>query len=164
MVLKDFTYKIHKHADKDKYPIGLPSDEGKISTIYRSRTAVLKILKDQTNSKEYEKTLVFAIAEAEDHLASYLRIILRAYPDRLQRGRGTAERLVPFSHLIQAYSKDELVFSVIEDAISNVMRDRPVKYLCYLSIIMQIRLSDDIIGRFAEVCATRDLIVIPKAK
>jgi hypothetical protein len=164
MVLKDFTYKIHKYADKDKYPIGLPSDKGKISTIYRSRTAFLKILKDQTDSKEYEKTLVFAVAEAEDHLASYMRIILRAYPDRLQHGQGTAERSVPFSDVIQAYSKDELVFSVIEDAISNIMRDRPAKYLRYLTNITQSPLSDEIISRFAEICATRDLIVHTQGK
>src|SRR6516165_10259587 len=81
-------------------------------------------LRKQIDHEQYEKSLVFAVAEAEDHIASYIRIILRAHPDRLTRGSsgGLSARSVPLIDIIRMERKD-LINSLIEDRVNSIMRD-----------------------------------------
>jgi len=107
------------------------------------------------------------MAEAEDHIASCIRVVLLAYPDRLTRGpRGgpSSDRKVGLEDVIGASSKESLINSIVEDRIDSVMRRRPSEYLEYLSQIIEGHLSDHTVDRFCELCATRDLVVHAQGK
>jgi hypothetical protein len=150
----------------DPFTILLPHRKGKLIKISRSREKLKIILEQQINYKQYEKSLIFAVAEAEDHIASYIRIVLRAYPDRLTRGPrgGQSDKSVTWGEIIQTDSKESLIDSIIEDRINSIMRNRPSEYLKYLGRIIEGHLPEQAIDRFCELCATRDLIVHSQGK
>ena len=104
--------------------------KGEIKKISKPWPELEPNLREQINHEQYKKSLVFAVAEAEDHIASYIRIILRAHPDRLTRGSsgGLSARSVPLIDIIRMERKD-LINSLIEDRVNSIMRDQPKKYL-----------------------------------
>jgi hypothetical protein len=147
--------------------ISIPSGKGKNTRISRSPAEFIELLAEQSTSREYEKTLIFSIAEAEDHIASCIRVVLLAYPDRLTRGpRGgtSSDRTVRLEEIIGATSKESLINSIVEDRIGSVMRRRPSEYLEFLAQIIEGHLSNHTVGQFCELCATRDLIVHAQGK
>jgi hypothetical protein len=134
--------------------------KGEIKKISKPWPELEPNLREQINHEQYKKSLVFAVAEAEDHIASYIRIILRAYPDRLIRGSSGGESLksVPLIDFIRKDRKD-LINSLIQDSINSIMREQPRNYLKYLGQVIGRPLAKEAIDQFCEVCATRDLIV-----
>jgi hypothetical protein len=144
----------------------IPSNEGRVIEISRSISEVGAILEEQKQYKQYEKSLVFAVTQAEDHVTSCIRIVLRAYPDRLIRGPkgGTSGKSVSLGELIKAGSKESLINSITEERIDSVIRKQPSEYLEYLGHVIEGRLSNEVVNRFCEVCATRDLIVHTQGK
>jgi hypothetical protein len=150
---------------EDPFTISFPTSKGNLIEISRPISEVEKIIETQILQKQYEKSLVFAVAEAEDHVASYLRILLRAYPDRLIRGArgGKSERKVTLEKVIRAGSRESLISSITEDRINSIMH-KPSEYLQYLGHIIGRHLSDQVVNRFCELCATRDLIVHAQGK
>jgi hypothetical protein len=97
----------------DTVIIPLPHRKGKKVTISRTLAQFREILKEQSNHKQYEKSLILAVAEAEDHIASYIRVMLRAYPDRLPRGPrgGLSDQSVSWDDIIKTDSKESLIDS-----------------------------------------------------
>ena len=98
----------------DPFTIPFPHRRGKIVKISRSHVQLIKILEQQINYKQDEKSIIFAVAEAEDHIASYIRIVLRAYPDRLTRGPrgGPSDKSATWDDIIRTPSKESLIDSV----------------------------------------------------
>src|SRR5712672_2711780 len=81
VALEDFATSVKE--SKEPLTLSLPSSKGKFREISRSDAELRAILAQQITFKEYQKTLNFSVMEAEDHIASYIRVVIRAYPDRL---------------------------------------------------------------------------------
>ena len=81
---------------EEERAIDIRSSKGETIRISKTIPEFEEILQEQISRKQYEKSLVFAVAGVEDQIASYIRIILRAYPDRLARGPngGPSEKIV----------------------------------------------------------------------
>ena len=150
---------------EEPFTIDIRLGKGEIKKISKPWPKLGPNLRKQIDHEQYEKSLVFAVAEAEDHIASYIRIILRAHPDRLTRGSsgGLSARSVPLIDIIRMERKD-LINSLIEDRVNSIMRDQPKKYLKYLNQVIGRHLAEDVTNQFCEVCATRDLIVYCQGK
>jgi hypothetical protein len=145
--------------------IDIRSNKGETITISKTRSQFEEILTEQINRKQYEKSLVFAVAEVEDHIASYIHIILRAHPDRLTRGprggpSGKSVSLIDFIEI----DREAIINSRIEESINSIMYKQPKEYLEYLGQVIGRQLSDDVVKPFCEVCATRDLLVHNQGK
>ena len=107
------------------------------------------------------------IAEAEDHFASCMRILLRSYPDRLSIGpKGGPSDQITFSvkGLIGASSKDSLLDNIIDQRVDTVMRMKPSEYLQYLRKILHSTINEESIKKFSEIAATRDLVIHTNGK
>jgi hypothetical protein len=139
---------------EEPFTVEIRSNKGETIKISKTIPELKEILREQINHKQYEKSLVFAVAEAEDRIASYIRIILRAYPDRLTRGPkgGPSQKPVPLIDIIRM-EREALINSLIEDRINLIMREQPKKYLEHLGHVIGRQLSEEAIDQFCEVCA-----------
>lgn len=139
----------------------VPSSGGQpIARINRDERGMRELLQSMIDSGEYAKALLSAVSITEDFVANMLRLTLRAYPDRLLRGRrnGEAAQAVELSAII-GRTAEQVVDGVIQQRLRRLMLGSPTDYLRCAKDWFDIVLNDAVVASFVEIKATRDVIV-----
>jgi hypothetical protein len=165
-----------RSGDIENTPHGIlvPDADGKRWVIERSSAQVSQIIKYQAETGQFERNLVFIIAEVEDFIASIIRVVLVAHPTELMFGLRNAksEATIELSRVVSATSLKEILGYQIEQKISNIMRERAKDFLEYLAgrLRASLKTKEDpspsegsslmtAIDRYCEISATRDMVV-----
>lgn len=108
----------------------------------------------------FEAFLVSSIAGFEAFVGDVLYQFLLEYPLRLgEKVVGVPKCSdIPAVDLARAPDKEQLLTRVIDEHVSNVLRQRPSLYMGYLVNIVGVK-NDASFRDFYEVAATRDLLV-----
>jgi hypothetical protein len=136
----------------------VPSTGGKTSVVERSPSALHAL--NAIVRREYEKSLILLISAAEDHLFSYVRLILGAHPQRLLTSyKGKEGQLtIQLSELLER-GAEEILEDAIQARIHAAGYASPAEYLKYLNSILRKSLAEGAMSKFVEAKATRDIIV-----
>jgi hypothetical protein len=144
-----------------RYHFRVPSSGGQpIARIHRDERGMRELMQSMIEGGEYSKGLLSAVSITEDFVANLLRLTLRAYPDRLLRGRrnGEAAQAVELSAII-GRTTEQVVDGVIEQRLRRMMQGSPKDYLRCAREWFCIELNDAVVASFVEIKATRDLLV-----
>lgn len=148
-------------SGKDKYHFVVPSG-GKRETarINRDLPTMVAMLENMMAKDERSKSLLVAVSITEDFLMNMLKLVLRAYPDRITRGTkgGEAAMAVPLIEVIEK-GRDEILEEKIQSRLSSALYASPAEYLKYIRGTLAIVLSEERMNIFIEIKATRDIVI-----
>ena len=136
-------------------PFEVPSVKGDTIQITRDHKKILRLLEDTINYDLNEQSLVTGITITENYLFDTLLQIINWYPQKLLVG----DMKFDVSMVIESYDLDELISRIVEKRIYSVFYDSPVKYLNHIEQTLNISIPEEIKKSYAEIKATRDLIV-----
>jgi hypothetical protein len=143
-------------SDEDsKLDFSVPSVKGDFVTTTRKRTKIISLLHDAIDEGLAKSSIVSAIAITENFLAEMLRLILRAFPDKLK----SQDKKVDLDLILDSSDLNNLVFKIVERQIHAVFFDGPDKYFQYIENTLSIQIPKASKEQYAEIKATRDLIV-----
>jgi hypothetical protein len=101
-----------------------------------------------------EATFQQFIAVFENFLFDFLRLWLTAYPKSL------GAKTVEFRRILDAPDKEAITLQVVNHELNEVMYERPAEWFAYLEAKAKLGCpSADLIERFAEAKASRDILV-----
>lgn len=129
--------------------------DGNEIQVTRRKKHIRKLLAGAVDRTQAEYALHTVIAETEAFLASTLVEVLKKYPWKL----GTADKKVSLEVVIESESRDEIVERIAEEHVSSLLYGSPGDYLAGVSNITSSAIPDEMSGKFAEVKATRDVLV-----
>lgn len=138
----------------------VPSGGKPTARIRREKADVALILSASRDEGELQKSLVLAVAVTEDFLMNAMRMVLRAYPERLLRGikGGDAKISIDFESFLTKDRSD-----ILEEQIASRLQDSfyasPSTYLQFLAQTLEIALPEDAFSSFVEIKASRDVVV-----
>jgi hypothetical protein len=138
-------------------PSGGSRPEARISRNKAQMSALLTRMADQ---EEYGKALMLAVSITEDYRANMLKLLLRAYPERLTRGlkNGQSDSEIRLEELLRK-SKDEILEDWVQRRLDSAIYASPEAYLTYLKSVLSIDIDRAIMFAFVEAKATRDVLV-----
>jgi hypothetical protein len=146
------------HSDAIDHDISVPG-AGFPVVVQRTTKEMRRIIKKAISRREYEKAIVLLVSSAEDYLFSYSRLILRAYPDRVDpTAKGSVGISVLFKDLIEKGSA-VVVEEQIHNRLLNASYGSPEKYTTFIGSVLKGALHKDAMEKFGELKASRDLIV-----
>lgn len=138
----------------------VPSGGTAVGRIRRDPKQMAKLIDKLVANDECAKALLLCVAITEDYLHNVMRMMLRAYPERLAYGpkSGASDAPITLDDLLRR-GRDEIVDERIRQRLHRVMYAKPTDYLSYLCAILQLKIDDETVGKFSEAKATRDVIV-----
>jgi len=141
----------------------VPTGSGTFARIRRGAKGVERLLDRLMTEDEYGKSLLMMVSITEDYVINMLRMILRAHPDRLTigLGGGTSEKTVPIAFLLTK-GWSVVLEELIEERIYQSLHASPAQYIKFLKRLLHVEVGDALMASFAEVKATRDVIVHAK--
>lgn len=109
----------------------------------------------------YENLIANAVSQFESFLFDVLRLVISAYPKKLNLNVKGAEvaRSVPLDVLLNVSNLAEALNEVIEKRLNDVSYAAPKDYLEYVSKITGLDTSEPAFSYYIEIKATRDLII-----
>lgn len=128
--------------------------------IRRNMAQMSTLLTRMADYEEYGKSLTLAVSITEDYLANMLKLMLRAYPDRLNRGlkNGPSDSEIRLGELLRK-SKEEILEDWVRSRILSAIYASPSAYLRYTKQVLEIEVDQDVMFAFIEAKATRDVLV-----
>ena len=138
----------------------VPSGGTAVGRIRRDPKQMAKLIEKLVANDECAKALLLSVGITEDYLHNAMRMMLRAYPERLAHGPkgGASDAPITLEDLLLK-GRDDIIEERIRQRLHRVLHARPTDYLLYLSGIMQLKLNEETVGKFSEAKATRDVIV-----
>lgn len=140
---------------KAKLNFEIPTVSGDSISVARRRTKVLSLLKGTIDRDLFEQSIVAGVAIAEDYLATTLRTVFGWYPEKLSTG----EKKVDLSLILECDDMDELLSRLVEKRIHSVFYGSPSEYFGFIEQSLAIKIPNDRKENYAEIKATRDLLV-----
>ncbi len=147
--------------EKPWYNFVVPSGgERETARIRRNPAQMIQILDIMIANGERSKALLVAVSITEDYLLNVLKLMLRAYPERIVRGArgGDAAMAVPLIEILQK-GRDEILEEKIQSRLTNALYASPADYLKYLRDTLEVELTEARTAAFIETKATRDIII-----
>lgn len=131
-----------------------------VARIQRNARQMVDMLEQMIGRDERSQSLLMAVSITEDFLLVMLRTVLRAYPERMNRGLkgGDADTRISLDELLER-SREEIIEDRIEARLHRALYASPEDYLQYLRSILEIEIADALIETFVETKATRDIAV-----
>lgn len=128
--------------------------------IKRNKGQMSALLTRMASEEEYGKALMLAVSITEDYLTNMLKLLLRAYPDRLKRGlkNGPSDSEIRLEELLRK-TKDEILEDWLRARLLTAIYASPAAYLAYLKAILEIDVDQATMLGFIEAKATRDVLV-----
>ncbi len=119
------------------------------------------IAKHAVEHEIYFSVFVYAVAQVEAFIGDVLLELLRFDSRRLKtRIKGIDHTSkIEVSELIDCASREELLESVIRKELIGLFYAAPSLQMEYLQSVTGVKLSDDSVGAWIEVKATRDIVV-----
>lgn len=138
----------------------VPSGGTAVGRIRRDPEQMAKLIEKLVASDECAKALLLCVGITEDYLHNVMRMMLRAYPERLAHGPkgGASDAPITLDDLLQK-GRDEIVDERIRLRLHRVLHAKPTDYLSYLCAILQLQIDNDTVDKFIEAKATRDVVV-----
>ncbi|TEU19594.1 MAG: hypothetical protein E3J21_03310 [Anaerolineales bacterium] len=139
----------------------VPVVSGERIVVPRQRTKILQLLDNAIARDLYRQSLITAVATTEDYLTQILTIILRWFPHKLKLAvtGSQTERKIDLDLVLEAQKMDDLFARIIERRLISVFYGSPQRYFDYIQSVLAFELSDEVKISYAEVKATRDLLV-----
>jgi hypothetical protein len=129
--------------------------EGKEKTTTRRKKYLRPLISAAVERTQAEYALQSVIGEVEAFLAFVLRAVLTNYPAKLAAG----EKKLDISVVMDSASREEIIERLIEDKVASTLYGSPAEYLEALSQVISTPIPSPVAGLFAEVKATRDIVV-----
>jgi hypothetical protein len=144
-----------------KIDFEIPVVSGERIVAPRRKTKILQLLDDAITRDLYRQSLISAVATTEDYLVQALTIILRWFPHKLKiTASGVqGDRKVSLDEILEAPDLNELISGIIERRLTSVFYASPQQYFGYIEQVLAFELPEDIKTDYAEVKATRDVLV-----
>jgi len=138
----------------------VPSGGAAVGRIRRDPKQMATLIEKLIVNDECAKALLLCVSITEDYLHNAMRMMLRAYPDRLALGPkgGASDAPISLDDLLLK-GRDEIIDERIRQRLHRVLFARPTDYLNYLSLILQLKIDAATVEKFSEAKATRDVIV-----
>jgi len=139
----------------------VPVVTGDRIVVARRRTKIVQLLESAIARDIYSQSLTVAVATTEDYLARVLTIVLRWFPHKLQLPRGGSrdERVIGLDLILEAENMGDLLARIIETRLVSVFYGSPERYFNYVQSVLAFELQDHLKTKYAEVKATRDLLI-----
>lgn len=127
----------------------------------RTPAQLSRIAEKAVNQEIFFSVFVYVVAQVEafvsDTLAELLRFDNRRLKTRIKGIDHTSKLEV--SDLIDAKSREELIEQVIRKELVTLFYASPMLQMEYLQSVAGIKLPDDLVSKWLELKATRDIIV-----
>ena len=139
----------------------VPSSGQKETARIQRRARDMKAIFDQLiDHGERGKSLLLAVSVTEDFVVNMLKLVLRAHPDRMNRGLkgGEAETSIRLEEFLTR-TRDEIVEERIRSRLHRALYSSPADYLKYVGDVMEFQLDEPVTSAFIEAKATRDIVV-----
>lgn len=134
--------------------------ERREARIRRDAQGMENIFSRMIEQDERSKSLLMAVSLTEDFLSSVLKVILRAYPDRIVRGPndGAGTLSVSLAELVEK-GQEQILEEKVQARLYSAFHAAPDQYLRYVGAILRFDLPAAAVSAFIEAKATRDIIV-----
>ena len=133
----------------------VPSIKGVFVTTVREKTKVIQLLGNAVDEDLPKQFLISSVAIAENYMSEVLRLVLRAFPEKLK----SQGKKVDLDLVLDSADIEGLVSTIIEHQIHSVFFAAPEKYFKYIETILSIKIAEPSKEQYVEVKATRDLLV-----
>jgi len=146
-------------GEPEQYEV--PSSGGETIALSRDPTEIIRLLENAYQVGIHEQAIIAAVALTEDYLQTTLRIVLRWFPQKLKQNivGDQVGRNVSLDMVLAAKSKKQLVSRLIDKQLQGIFYGAPSRYFEYIETILNVGLPSDLKDQFAEIKATRDVIV-----
>ncbi len=162
-VLKEVSANLSR--GETSYTIQVPNKRAKLIPIKRSLTALQTTLSENSAPSAYVRSIVFLISLTEDYLATSLKRLLCAYPQKLlisPKGKvlgATEQYSVDVREIIAASSLDAVIEKLAVQRVSSALYASPQVYLSYFDAVCGIKFEETTWNAYVEIKATRDILV-----
>lgn len=136
------------------------SGERETANIRRRRREVRRLLGNLIAEGEPGKSLLLAVSVTEDFVLNALKLILRAHPDRMNRGvkGGESDTAIKLDEFLTR-SRDDILEDRIRSRLHRALHASPADYLKYLADVLEVEVDVGNTAAFIEAKATRDILV-----
>jgi hypothetical protein len=147
-------------ADPEDKPYAVPSHK-KSAVAKRNYEELREIYDRYIDSDLYNNLLVAIVSQCESFLFDVLRLVLRAYPQKITMNIQGVEqkRAVDIEMILNASDIDEVRCNLVEQRLHSISYAKPADYLCFLNRVAQVTTDDDAFAAYIEIKATRDIII-----
>ena len=130
------------------------------ANIRRNQKQMTTMIDQMIAGGERSKALLVAVSIAEDYLLNVLKLLLRAYPARMNRGirGGETETAVPLAELLSK-DREDILEERIQARLNRALYSSPADYLTYLRDVLEIDIPEERSAQFIEIKASRDIII-----
>jgi hypothetical protein len=148
-----------------KVSINVPSVKGIGKDLLRKNTDIHTMLDGRIKNKEFIQSLVFAIATTEDYVSDVIVTIICAYPNKLlisTKGAVLADGqayTIDIRDMLKLASLDNIIFEKATQRVRDALYASPRQYCSYLSAILGFELDENLLARFFELKASRDVFI-----
>jgi len=149
-----------ERGTRETITFSAPSKSG-ASLSTRTRQDVISMLRHARNRGLYEQALLTAVALTEEFLVTYVRIILRSYPQKLTANvaGASSDKNIDLESVLAASTLADLHDHLIERHLANLFYKAPRDYLLHIERILGITIVDATKQQYIEIKASRDLII-----
>lgn len=141
-------------AKRRTVPIKVVTRYGETIETTKRKAKIKELIDDALDQGLYKTGLISAVALIENFLVSELQIILTAYPRKIGK-----DKKLGVDELLSSSDHKSALLILVQKEITSAMYKKPVEYLAYLENIVSIKLEKNMIQSYAEIKATRDLLV-----
>lgn len=153
-------------AKSTTFQIDVPSTKkSKTTTIRRKPDAIKVIIANRIETKEVLQSIVFAISMTEDYINDVLTLIMEAYPLKLlisakgNQQTGNSAKSINLSDLIEVASAEAIFCDQAKIRARDALYGTPEQYAKYMTAVLGFELPQDILDKYVETKATRDLYI-----
>jgi hypothetical protein len=146
---------------EDEIEFEAPSSDRETTVVTRDVGELSKLLQVASASGVYQQSLVTAVAVAEDYLQSVLKQVLRWFPEKLKlnvEGRNT-DKTIELDLVLRSSTVEDILDSAISKQLLSIFYGSPDRYFQYIESILSVKIEKELKDSFAEIKATRDIIV-----
>ena len=136
------------------------SGQKETANIRRRRREIRTLLDALIEHGERGKSLLLAVSVTEDFILNALKLILRAHPDRMNRGLrgGDAETTIKLDEFLTK-DRNAILEERIQSRLHRALYASPAEYLRYIGDVLEFPIDADHTAAFIEAKATRDILV-----
>ena len=162
-VLEDVSAKLA--TGQTSYTIQVPNKHAKLIPIRRNLTDLQTTLSENSAPNTYVRSIVFLVSLTEDYLATSLKRLLCAYPQKLLislKGKtlgATEQYPVDVREIVAAESLDTVIEKLAMQRVSSALYASPKVYLAYFNEVCGVKFKETTWNAYVEIKATRDLLV-----
>jgi hypothetical protein len=143
-----------KRRTKFNYKVPTISQKNNIS-IAKTKKDVVRLIDNTVERDLFSQSIITAVAITEDYLSDSLYSILFRFPEKL----ASNDKKIDISLVFDSDNLEELIEKIIAKQIHSVFYSSPAKYFEYLENILSIKIPKELKEQYAEIKATRDIIV-----